>query len=249
MKKIFRSIFAFLICSFIFTVDVSAATDYRYDEKTVISSVETLVNNLVSMNENELKYYAGNSTGWTQNASEVLLNYRENDTLGEFKNFGKTTLEEDGQMLNVTVIARFEKVDLNITTTLTNISGEIIPVEMNFKVVDVTNTTLGARMQNALFNAIIGITSVFIVLMLISFIIYLFKYIPKIQELFTKGDNNSASAALEKAIAQIEEKEELVDDTELVAVIAAAICAMTGAKSDSFVVRSIKKADRKKKRI
>ena len=177
MKKIFRSIFALLICSFIFTVDVSAATDYRYDEETVISSVETLVNNLVSMNENELKYYAGNSTGWTQNASEVLLNYRENDTLGEFKNFGKTTLEEDGQMLNVTVIARFEKVDLNITTTLTNISGEIIPVEMNFKVVDVTNTTLGARMQNALFNAIIGITSVFIVLMLISFIIYLFKYI------------------------------------------------------------------------
>ena len=249
MKKIFRSIFALFICSFIFTVDVSAATDYRYDEETVISSVETLVNNLVSMNENELKYYAGNSTGWTQNASEVLLSYYENDTLGEFKNFGKTTLEEDGQMLNVTVIARFEKVDLNITTTLTNISGEIIPVEMNFKVVDVTNTTLGARMQNALFNAIIGITSVFIVLMLISFIIYLFKYIPKIQELFTKGDNNSASAALEKAIAQIEEKEELVDDTELVAVITAAICAMTGAKSDSFVVRSIKKADRKKKRI
>ena len=249
MKRIFKSIFALLICSFIFTVDVSAATDYKYDKETVISSVEALVNNLVSMNENELKYYAGNSTGWTQNASEVLLGYYENDTLGEFKNFGKTTLEEDGQMLNVTVVARFEKVDLNITTTLTNISGEIIPVEMNFKVVDTSNTTLGERMQNALFNAIIGITSVFIVLILISFIIYLFKYIPKIQEIFTKGDNNSPSAMLEKTIAQIEEKEELVDDTELVAVITAAICAATGARSDSFVVRSIKKADRKKKRI
>ena len=54
---------------------------------------------------------------------------------------------------------------------------------------------------------------------------------------------------LEKTIAQNEEKEELVDDTELVAVITAAICAATGARSDSFVVRSIKKADRKKKRI
>ena len=33
MKKIFRSIFALLICSFIFTVNVSAATDYKYDKE------------------------------------------------------------------------------------------------------------------------------------------------------------------------------------------------------------------------
>ena len=57
------------------------------------------------------------------------------------------------------------------------------------------------------------------------------------------------SVALENAIAQIEGNEELIDDMELVAVITAAICASTGASSDSLVVRSIKKADRKKKHI
>ena len=249
MKKLFRSIIALLICSFIFTVNVSAATDYKYDKEKVIESVKALVNNLVSMNENELEYYTENSLGWTKSASEVLLDYTKNNTLGEFKNLGETKFEEDGQMLKVTVVARFEKANLDVTTTLTNISGEIIPVEMNFKVIDTGNTSLGERMQSALFNAVIGISSVFVVLILISFIIYLFKYIPKIQEIFTKGDKNSASAVLEKTIAQIEEKEEFVDDTELVAVIMAAICATTGKTSDSFVVRSIKKADRKKKRV
>ena len=249
MKKIFRSIFALLICSFIFTVNVSAATDYKYNKDEVVSSVEALVKSLVNMNENELEYYANNSTGWTKYASETLLDYHNNGTLGEYKNLGETKFEEDGQILKVTVVVRYEKANLNVTTNLSNISGEIIPIDISFKVVENGNTSLGARMQSALFNAVIGIVSVFCVLMLISFIIYLFKYIPKIQEIFTKGDKNSPSAALEKVIAQIEDKEELVDDTELVAVITAAICAATGTTSDSFVVRSIKKADRKKKRI
>ena len=249
MKKIFRSIIALVLCSFIFTINVSAATEYKYDKENVIASVEALVKNLVSMNETELEYYSTNSVGWTQSASATLLEYYENDTLGEYKNFGETKLVEDGQNLKVTVEVRFEKANLEVTTILSHIGGEIIPVTMSFKVVDTSNASLGERMQNALFNALIGISSVFIVLMLISFIIYLFKYIPKIKEIFTKGDKNSPTAVLEKTIAEIEGKEELVDDKELVAVITAAICAATGTTSDSFVVRSIKKADRKKKRI
>lgn len=249
MKKLFKSIIALCICSFIFTVNVSAATDYKYDKENVIASVEALVKNLVSMNETELVYYASNSTGWTQSASETLLEYYENDTLGKYKNFGETKFREDGQNLKVTVEVRYEKANLEVTTILSSISGELIPTEMNFKVIDNSNLGLGERMKDAMFNAIVGIVSVFLVLILISFIIYLFKYIPKIKELFTKGDTNSPSAVLEKTIAQIEEKEELVDDTELVAVITAAICAATGTSSDSFVVRSIKKADRKKKRL
>ena len=42
-------------------------------------------------------------------------------------------------------------------------------------------------------------------------------------------------------LEQIEEKEELVDDTELVAVIAAAIAAYEGTSTDGFVVRSIRR--------
>ena len=48
--------------------------------------------------------------------------------------------------------------------------------------------------------------------------------------------------AVNNTIAQIIEKEESADDTELVAVIAAAIAAYEGSQStDGFVVRSIRK--------
>ncbi len=249
MKKIIRSIVAILLCSLLFTVNVSAATDYEYDKEKVITMVEVMIKNLVNMNEDELNYYTENSIGWTQSASVTLLGYHNNDTLGEFENFGETKLEEDGQNLKVTIIARYEKANLKIVTTMSNISGELVPTNIDFKVLETSSKTLGEKMLNALYNSLIGLSSVFIVLILISFIIYLFKYIPKIQEVFTKGDKNSASAVLENTIAQIEEREELIYDTELVAVITAAICAATGTKSDSFIVRSIKKADRKKKRI
>ena len=249
MKKIFGKLLAILLCSFLFTVNVNAETEYKYDQNKVITSVEVLVKNIINMDEIQLQYYAENSMGWTQSASITMLNYYENETLGAFKNFGETEFRENGQLLEVDVLVRYEKANLKITTTLTNIDGELVPIKMDFKVLEAGNKILGEKMQTALFNSLIGLSSVFIVLILISFIIYLFKFIPKIQELFVKGDKNSPSAALDNVIAQIEEKEERIDDTELVAVITAAICAATGATSDSFVVRSIKKADRKKKRI
>ena len=42
-------------------------------------------------------------------------------------------------------------------------------------------------------------------------------------------------------------EEETVDEGELVAAITAAICAYTGSSSDGFVVRSIRKINRKKR--
>ena len=44
----------------------------------------------------------------------------------------------------------------------------------------------------------------------------------------------------------VEEEEELADDTELVAVIAAAIAVYEGTSADGFQVRSIKRASTKK---
>ena len=56
----------------------------------------------------------------------------------------------------------------------------------------------------------------------------------------------AAPAALEPASAAAvqEPEEELADDTELVAVITAAICTYEGTSADGFVVRSIRRADR-----
>ena len=111
---------------------------------------------------------------------------------------------------------------------------------------------MGELMTKAAMDTMMGMATVFIVLILISVLIWLLGFIPKLQG--KKSDNNKKETkqsikeeAVNNTIAQIVEKEESVeaataDDLELVAVIAAAIAASQGAVStDGFVVRSIRK--------
>lgn len=105
------------------------------------------------------------------------------------------------------------------------------------------NYSFGELMNKAFLNTLLGMGTVFVVLILICLIISCFTLIPKIQAAFTKKpEEEPKPAAVDNTIAQIIEKEELSDDLELVAVIAAAIAASEGAVStDGFVVRSIRK--------
>ncbi|MGN0377434.1 MAG: OadG family protein [Suilimivivens sp.] len=118
------------------------------------------------------------------------------------------------------------------------ITGVVVNVEYTF----------GEKMEKAVLNTLLGMGTVFIVLVLICAIISCFGFIPKIQAKFAKKPKREElkEAAVDKTIAQIIEKEELADDLELVAVISAAIAASEGASSaDGFVVRSIKRAGNK----
>ena len=89
-------------------------------------------------------------------------------------------------------------------------------------------------------NTLLGMGTAFAVLILISLIISLFPIIGKI------GKKPATPAPANKPAAAPEvEEEDLSDDDELVAVIAAAIAAYEGsnasASGDGFVVRSIRK--------
>lgn len=110
------------------------------------------------------------------------------------------------------------------------------------------------KMTKAGLNTVIGISLVFVVLILISFIISLFKYISVIEKnLKAKKEANQPKVdnSVDNTISQIAEKEEaeedLTDDLELVAVIAAAIAASEGTTPDGLVVRSIRKVNRSRR--
>ncbi len=105
--------------------------------------------------------------------------------------------------------------------------------------------TMGQLMGRAALNTLIGMGTVFVVLILISFIIYLFKFIPVIQAKFSKKDESAAAVQPQAAVPQVEaaveaDEDELAGDEELAAVIAAAIAAYEGTSADGFRVRSIK---------
>lgn len=106
--------------------------------------------------------------------------------------------------------------------------------------------TIGEILEKALMNTILGMGSVFSVLILISLIIYCFGFIPAIQEKFSKKketEKTEKAAPVQETVQPAAAEEETMDEGELVAAITAAICAYTGSSADGFVVRSIKRAD------
>lgn len=106
-------------------------------------------------------------------------------------------------------------------------------------------STMGDSMATAALNTVLGMGSVFVVLILISMIISAFGLISKVQtKPAAKKDSQAAASAATGAANQTSAQEEIdaADDYELVAVIAAAIAASEGAAStDGFVVRSIRR--------
>jgi sodium pump decarboxylase gamma subunit len=108
--------------------------------------------------------------------------------------------------------------------------------------------SFGQLMGRAALNTLIGMGTVFVVLILISLIISLFGYIPKWQAMLSKKEEAAPAPKPAPVVAAPakEEEEELVDDSELVAVIAAAIAAYEGSASvEGYQVRSIKRASTK----
>lgn len=104
----------------------------------------------------------------------------------------------------------------------------------------------------ALANTVMGISIVFLMLLLISFIISLLKHIDKlinwVKSLFRKG--NAVKEPVVTGVAETNETDD-ADDTELVAVITAAIYEYEKAMGndvpvDGLVVRSIRKINKSK---
>ncbi len=105
----------------------------------------------------------------------------------------------------------------------------------------------GEILKKAGMNTILGMGTVFIVLIFISLVIYCFNFIPGNQAPKQEEKPAPKPKAPKKPVARpAAAKEDLVDDKELVAAITAAICAYTGTSSDGFVVRSIRRAESSK---
>ncbi len=125
--------------------------------------------------------------------------------------------------------------------------------------------TLRENLGFAAQNTVIGIVTVFCMLLLMALIIYLFRFLPKFIGLFQRKDKSKQEQKKETADEEMNAStpppvreqaaappgsgqtaaSPLTDDAELVAVITAAIAAVRGQEEQvpagSFVVRTIKK--------
>lgn len=164
------------------------------------------------------------------------------DTIGSIVAIGTPTAKIDDDQIIVNV---------PITGELKDAEAEVIISNDKFYVVESAAlnpvATFGDMMSKAALNTLIGMGTVFVVLILISLIISCFALIPRIQAAFSKKKEEPKAVVAEKTVTPVVE-EDLTDDLELVAVIAAAIAASEGAAStDGFVVRSIRKVNRNRR--
>lgn len=168
----------------------------------------------------------------------------DSEIVGTYVGVVEISCRVEGETVVVAGTVDYSLRDADVEMTF-NKEGEMTVFSLNAKY------TLGERMAKAGLNTLIGIVVVFAVLILISLLISCFKYINKAEMALKNRKENKAQVAAEgmdNTIAQIvqKEEEELVDNLELAAVISAAVAAYTGSSADGFVVRSIKKSNKKR---
>ena len=150
-------------------------------------------------------------------------------------------------------------VDVELICEKKNATAELIFSNDMFLVLESAalnpDDSMGQLMAGAALNTLIGMGTVFSVLILISLIISCFKVIPSLQKKAAenkekrkagkkaKKEGISPEAKAETPVVQTSVEEESTDDDlELAAVIAAAIAAYEGsASTDGYVVRSIRR--------
>lgn len=166
------------------------------------------------------------------------------EQMGSITDLGTPSSVIDGDTIVVTVPA-----------TGANTSGSIEIIFTNDIYLHMTSCTLnldqsmGQLMGKAALNTLLGMGTVFAVLILISLIISCFNFIPKIQDSLFPSKAQKAPEAPKAPVAPVivqEEEEDLSDDMELVAVIAAAIASYEGTSTEGFQVRSIRRANTNK---
>ncbi len=232
-----------LICIFGMTAcgentNETTSNTYGITEEDAINYADQVIDSVRSIvDQNMQDQYAGDAvvsaalSSWTGALEDI----------GEVNSIGnhEVSIGDNGVTINVKVdgsshdalIEILLDEDLSLTSITTNVEY-----------------TFGELMTNAALNTVLGMGTVFVVLILICLIIYCFAFIPKIQAAFSgKKKEETAAPAVSAAPVQAAVEEELTDDYELVAVIAAAVAACEGAAStDGFVVRSIRRAGNRK---
>lgn len=207
----------------------------------VSQSAEGLLQNIAALDEAQAKELeatlledkeyglAGGVTSWmsVMNDTGAFVGVISSDTV----------LSEDDEYVS-TVMAQFEKRNVEFKMFMAESDQGLMPTSITFT----PEYSFGEKMEKAAMNTLLGMGTVFMVLIFISLIIAGMKFVNIFEAKMKAKQEAAAPAAPAPVVEAVEAEEELVDDLELVAVITAAIAAASNSSTDGLVVRSIKRA-------
>ena len=225
-----------------------ASEEAEYDQATMEQYADTIVTSFSNMSEENLDQFA--------DMSDLELNLTlmqsglpiEADDFKSMIDAWKAGLDECG---TISDLGDYELTVKSSSATLTvPFKGETRDGDLEFtfdEKMNMDSITVNGHygmaeiLKKAGLNTLLGMGTVFVVLIFISFIISLFKFIPAIQNKFSKKPQTETKKETSAAAPAPVEVVPATDDSELIAVISAAIAASEGTSTDGFVVRSIKR--------
>ena len=151
---------------------------------------------------------------------------------GEYISHGDYEVEVKSSGVVVSTLAEYEERQATISFSFGE-DDRVASLDVSAKF------AIGEILTKAGLNTLLGMGTVFAVLIFLALVISTMKYIPVILDKLTKKEAApvAAPAPVVEEVAAVDE----TDDLELIAVITAAIAAQEGTSTDGFVVRSIRR--------
>ena len=250
MKRLFL-LMSMIACLFLsavcpgMTVSASATGETAFSEAEYQATAEAYMQQIAAFDDETIDAYI--TSGQLDDVTAATLQSWKDmrAEVGELVEITGSDVTISDETVTVVVEAVFEERE----GTFTLVSS------LDLSVLDsatfAKSLTIGEIFEKAILNTLMGMGTVFAVLILIAIIIYCFKFIPQIQGMFAKKNNAASEQAAVSApvAAPAVQEEELVDDSELVAVIMAAIYSSMASEGkavskDGLIVRSIRRSRR-----
>lgn len=224
---------AMSVCAFAAEAEVTEEEAANYK-----AAAESLISQIAGFSDEDIEMYLAQNDEFTTNVLESWKSVK--DELGAYSSIVSQDVERDGNTVTVTTVAQFEKAKADVVMILDLQQQAYTSMTYN------VNYPMSVNMERAGLNTLMGLGIVFLMLIFLSFVISLFKYVSKAQDSMAKKNVPAAQPVPAAAVPAVQEAadEDFADDLELVAVISAAIAAYENTSGDSFVVRSIKKSNK-----
>ena len=247
MKKRISLLLCVFVLTFSFVGCGSEKKTVEYDREMLEQSAEIIIQSFSEMDDETFAQYEDGSelqvnmmllqSGLPIEKEEfvsMIHSWQASiDECGAYKKHGKYKVEAKAKEIILSTEATYEERKATIEFKFDD--------KANMESMDVSAEYSTAEiLKKAGMNTVLGMGTVFVVLIFLAFIISLLKYVPVITGKFGKKKEEKETVETKPAVMEQNETSTM-DDLELVAVITAAIAAETGTSSDGFVVRSIKR--------
>ena len=243
MKQILRkasALVAAVVCTAALTTSGASFVMADEADEQAISYIEStakgLTEAIIPLEEAEIESYMSSGDEFTESAMSAWKDAK--DELGDIVEVGDAEVEYSDHQYTATVPVDFKKLDADFVYVFDDETMSPISVAVN------VDYPLSTTMINAAQNTLMGLGTVFVILIILIFVISLFRFVPGSGAAKKKEKKEAPALAPVQVAAPVVEAVQETDDTELVAVIAAAIAAAEGTTTDGFVVRSIRKINR-----